>query len=147
MEILFSSFLFLIGLILGSFLNAWIYSLREEISIWGRRSMCPECKKAIAWYDNIPVLSFFLLRGICRSCKKTISWQYPIVELFMGIVFVFLGTFHHLDVLLIAKDGFIIFFLTLIFVYDLRYQQIPDIATIAPAVAVFVITLLIAPSS
>jgi len=53
------------------------------------RSFCPKCKKKIKWYDNIPVISFIFLKARCRSCHKKISWQYPIVELIMGLLFVF----------------------------------------------------------
>ena len=80
-------FIFLFGLVIGSFLNCLIYRLREGKSMLGR-SFCPKCKQQIAWYDNIPVLSFILLRGRCRHCGKKISIQYPAVEFITGVLFV-----------------------------------------------------------
>ena len=69
------------GLCVGSFLNVCIYRLpREGLSIGKpRRSFCPSCKEKIFWADNIPVLSWLLLRGRCRSCRSSISIRYPLV--------------------------------------------------------------------
>jgi len=71
---------FIIGLIIGSFLNVCIYRMPKEESIVKPRSHCPECKKTIYWYDNIPVLSYLLLGGKCRFCKSKISPRYMVVE-------------------------------------------------------------------
>jgi len=78
---------FLIGLLFGSFLNVCISRLPEHRSISKPRSHCPNCKKIIAWYDNVPLLSWVLLRGKCRGCKAAISWRYPAVELAVGLWF------------------------------------------------------------
>jgi len=75
----------LLGLALGSFLNVCIHRLPRGESIVLPRSRCPQCGSAIAAYDNIPLLSFLLLRGRCRSCGIRISLQYPLVELFTGL--------------------------------------------------------------
>jgi len=72
---------FLFGLLFGSFLNVCISRLPEHRSISKPRSHCPTCKKTIAWYDNVPLLSWVLLRGKCRGCGAAISWRYPAVEL------------------------------------------------------------------
>jgi leader peptidase (prepilin peptidase)/N-methyltransferase len=72
---------FLAGLLIGSFLNVCIYRLPRDLSVVRPRSFCPGCEKTIAWYDNIPVLSYILLRGKCRHCKERIPLRYPIVEL------------------------------------------------------------------
>ncbi len=80
-------FAFLLGLIIGSFLNCLIYRMHAHKDMGGR-SFCPHCRHQIAWYDNIPLLSFVILRGHCRHCRKKISWQYPIVELITGFLFV-----------------------------------------------------------
>lgn len=74
------------GLIFGSFFNVVIYRLPREKSL-GHRSQCPSCGKLIHWYDNIPVLSFLILRGRCRNCGLRISWQYPLVEITSGLLF------------------------------------------------------------
>ncbi len=74
------------GLVLGSFLNVCISRLPEGLSIVKPRSRCPGCLAAISFYDNIPLLSFLILRGRCRRCAAPISWRYPFVELLTGVV-------------------------------------------------------------
>jgi leader peptidase (prepilin peptidase)/N-methyltransferase len=69
------------GAVIGSFLNVCIIRLPNDQSIIEPRSSCPRCHTPIAWYDNIPVVSWLVLRGKCRYCKEPISIQYPIVEL------------------------------------------------------------------
>lgn len=71
----------LAGLLAGSFLNVCIHRLPRDISIVRPRSFCPSCRKPIAWYDNIPLLSYVILRGRCRSCGAAIPPRYPLVEL------------------------------------------------------------------
>lgn len=94
------------------------------------RSHCPNCKKQVRWFDNIPVLSFILLSAKCRDCGEKISWQYPVVELTMGIIFALIGSyFFVLDDLsswLLVGYYLIIFsLLMIIFVYDFKYMEIP----------------------
>lgn len=81
--------LFILGLVFGSFLNAWEYRIENNKTLKGR-SLCPKCEKQIAWFDNIPLVSWLLLRGRCRQCHKSISIQYPAIELLTAIVFLFL---------------------------------------------------------
>ncbi len=69
----------LFGLILGSFFNVVIYRVPRKMSL-GERSRCPECGNVIRWYDNVPLLSFVILRARCRGCKAPISWRYPLIE-------------------------------------------------------------------
>lgn len=76
---------FLLGLLFGSFLNVCISRLPDHRSITKPRSHCPLCLATIRWYDNIPLLSWILLRTRCRHCKQPISWRYPAVELSFGL--------------------------------------------------------------
>ena len=77
----------LFGLLIGSFLNVCIYRWPRDLSVVKPRSHCPGCEKMIAWYDNIPVASYFILGRRCRYCKAPISWRYPVVELVTGLLF------------------------------------------------------------
>ncbi|OGM73884.1 hypothetical protein A2191_00055 [Candidatus Woesebacteria bacterium RIFOXYA1_FULL_38_9] len=131
-------FVFLIGTVIGSFLNAFIYRLPKGISILRGRSFCPNCKKTIFWYDNIPLLSFLLLGARCRSCKKKISWQYPLIEFLTGLVFVLLFYLQpqiisnltwlgNLNPYVSLSYLFLLAFLLLaIFFIDLKHTIIPD---------------------
>jgi leader peptidase (prepilin peptidase)/N-methyltransferase len=78
---------FLFGLLIGSFLNVCIYRLPRDLSVVRPRSHCPECEKQIAWYDNIPLLSYVRLKARCRHCGARIPWRYPVVELLTGLLF------------------------------------------------------------
>lgn len=85
--IILLAFAFLFGISIGSFLNVLIYRLPNKMPFLNERSICPSCKEKIAWYDNIPLLSFIILRAKCRRCGSPISWQYPVVELLNGILY------------------------------------------------------------
>jgi leader peptidase (prepilin peptidase) / N-methyltransferase len=80
--------LFFVGLAVGSFLNVCILRIPSGKSIVRPASHCPRCKKPIQWRDNIPLISYLLLRGRCRHCRKNISWQYPLVEALAGVLLV-----------------------------------------------------------
>ena len=86
-RILYEAFGFLVGLLLGSFLNVCISRLPCHESVVHPGSRCPQCGAPIRWYDNIPVLSWLLLRSHCRDCHRPIPWRYPLVELACGFWF------------------------------------------------------------
>src|SRR6266545_5876923 len=87
MELFFAIAFFTFGLILGSFLNVCIYRLPRDLSVVAPRSACPQCGHTIRAYDNIPILSWILLRGRCRDCHARISPRYAAVELLNGVLF------------------------------------------------------------
>src|SRR5450755_4532057 len=78
---------FVFGLLIGSFLNVCIYRWPLDLSVVTPRSHCPQCETPIAWYDNVPVLSYLILRAKCRSCAKGIPYRYPLVELLTAAFF------------------------------------------------------------
>lgn len=128
-EPIFFIFIFILGLIVGSFLNVCIYRLPRNVSIISPPSSCPACNTPIKPYDNIPVLSYIFLRGKCRKCREKISMRYPVVELLNGIfyaaVFYFFGLGWHLPFLLFFSSAMIV--ITFI---DLDFQIIPDKITL-----------------
>lgn len=134
-------FLSSLGAIFGSFINACEWRLFHQKSLM-ERSACPLCHAVIRWHDNVPIVSFFLLERRCRACKKIISWQYPLVEAGVGILFAFVGWWHlgyGGDVtMLLVRDLFVACVLTFLFVYDLKYQEIPDSITLPSLVLLFV---------
>ncbi|HEY5473341.1 MAG TPA: prepilin peptidase [Candidatus Limnocylindrales bacterium] len=75
------------GLLIGSFLNAWAYRLANGERITAGRSHCPKCGAQIRAYDNIPLVSWLLLRGRCRDCAEPISWRYPLGEAITAVLF------------------------------------------------------------
>jgi leader peptidase (prepilin peptidase) / N-methyltransferase len=85
---LFALLAALVGLLIGSFLNACIFRLPRDITLWSpARSFCPECEAQIAWFDNIPLFSFLLLKGRCRKCQLRIPNRYWMVELLCGVMY------------------------------------------------------------
>jgi leader peptidase (prepilin peptidase)/N-methyltransferase len=120
---------FIFGLIIGSFLNAVVYRLNVVESLL-ERSHCPHCKNKVRWFDNIPLISFIVLSARCRDCGEKISWQYPIVELTTGIVFGIIGKYFfdpYYSSSWISTAFYLAIFslLLIIFVYDLKYMEIP----------------------
>ncbi|HPJ17144.1 MAG TPA: prepilin peptidase [Candidatus Woesebacteria bacterium] len=127
MEIYFGVIKFLLGLCLGSFVNMLTYrtALRYEITrnkLQGtnqKRSFCDHCGKQLKWFDNVPLLSWLLLKGKSRCCDKKLSISYPLVELLLGILFLVS------DYWLWPIEVFLVFSL----VFDLKYMILPDFST------------------
>tara|TARA_B100002052_G_scaffold9753_1_gene8133 strand:- start:593 stop:1357 length:765 start_codon:yes stop_codon:yes gene_type:complete len=119
---------FVLGSIWGSFSNVCIYRIPNNKSVIINRSYCPKCKNKIGWFDNIPFLSFVLLKGKCRNCNKAIGLQYFIVELLSAVSFVIIYHFYGISItsllLLILSIYFII-----IFFIDLKHLIIPNSLT------------------
>jgi leader peptidase (prepilin peptidase)/N-methyltransferase len=122
-------FVFVIGLLFGSFINVCIYRLPLKQSIVAPRSHCPSCKTPITPYDNIPVVSFLWLRGRCRACQAAISWRYPLVELLhaIGYLLILYRFGPTLPALLYALFFSALMAITFI---DLDHQIIPDVITL-----------------
>jgi leader peptidase (prepilin peptidase)/N-methyltransferase len=78
---------FLFGLVVGSFNNVAAFRIPEGKSLWAPRSFCPQCGSTIVWHDNIPLLSYAILRGQCRNCHESIPARYPLVELVTGLLY------------------------------------------------------------
>ncbi|HET9951056.1 MAG TPA: prepilin peptidase [Candidatus Eisenbacteria bacterium] len=133
-ELFVPSAAFLIGLAFGSFLNVVIARLPKGESIVRPPSHCPRCKHRIAPHDNIPVLSYILLRGRCRHCKKKIHWRYPVVELTSGVLLALLATRIQNPALLVPNAAFVLALLAVTWI-DLDTRTIPDVVTI-PGVGV-----------
>ncbi len=119
----------LFGLMVGSFLNVCIYRIPRHLSIVRPRSACPACGHAIAWYENIPVISWLFLRGRCASCRAPISVQYPLVELLTGLLFLLAYLRWNLSLDLF----FVLIYLALLIVIagiDITHQIVPHTLTI-----------------
>lgn len=122
-------FFFILGVIVGSFLNVLILRKGTGLSPFSGRSKCFSCDKTLAWYELLPVISFIYQKGKCSKCKTPISYQYILVEITSG--FIFLYSYY-----LYVSESLIFFYLVLyiaifstlllIFVYDLKHKIIPD---------------------
>jgi len=144
-------FIFIFGLIIGSFLNAVIWRLYKEESILTKtRSYCIKCRHKLGIRDLVPLFSFVFLRGKCRFCRKKISWQYPLVELTTGILFLLIfikywsGCLTDWQVSLQIISGWVfISFLIVIFVYDLKYYLILDKITVPAMILAVILNLIL----
>lgn len=128
----------ILGLCMGSFINALVWRTHEKLELLKDcHSVCPACRSNIAWYDLIPLLSFLILGGKCRRCGAKISWQYPLAELGMGLLFLAAAVFANSFTFLTVINWWILGFLVFIFLYDLKYGEILDSATLLPAAVLF----------
>jgi leader peptidase (prepilin peptidase)/N-methyltransferase len=133
MTLLLGFYAFAIGAIIGSFLNVVIHRYPREESIVFPGSHCPHCNAAIKWYDNIPVVSFLVLRGRCRACGAGIAWRYPLVELANALFYLatFLRTGPTVAFVVVAA----IISLTIALIYiDADIHLLPDVIDV-PGIA------------
>jgi len=132
-------FAFVFGMVVGSFLNVCICRMPKNESIVSPPSHCPHCSYQICWYDNIPLVSYLLLRGKCRGCGAHISLQYPLVELINGLLTLFLflrfgPTLAFATLFLFCSALVVITFI------DLEHQIIPDEISLSGIVVGFVLS-------
>lgn len=125
MDILLILFFFLLGLIFGSFFNVVGLRLPKNIPFTNDRSICPHCKHQLAWYENIPLISFTIQGAKCRHCKEKISYIYPIIELCTGALFALSYSLTGLNPELIIAL-LLVSMLMVILVADINYMLIPN---------------------
>ncbi|UCC38243.1 MAG: prepilin peptidase [Candidatus Aminicenantes bacterium] len=133
-------FIVLFGLVWGSFLNVVIYRLPSGMSLLRPPSSCPRCKKNIKFYDNIPVISFLLLKGRCRFCKEKIPFSYPLVEFMAPASFLLLYSQHSLSFFFFASCLFASAMIVL-GIIDFYHQILPDEITLPGLVLALVYSL------
>lgn len=156
--------IFILGTIVGSFLNALLWRLSVGESVLRGRSYCTDCRHPLASKDLVPLISFFTLRRRCRYCSAKISWRYPIIETSAGVLFVlvyavfvqsvpegliqsfFFGG-HNREILMFALNVFFASALLALFVYDLRWSLLPDAITIPAIVVGVVVQAVLYPSA
>ena len=132
-------FVFVFGMVIGSFLNVCIYRMPKDESVVFPPSHCPNCSYQIRWYDNIPLFSYLFLRGKCRGCGNHISVQYPLVELLNGVVTLLLylrfgPTLAFAALLLLCSALVVITFI------DIEHQIIPDEISLSGIVVGFILS-------
>lgn len=130
MEIAHIVFVFLLGTIVGSFLNVLIYRLHTGRSLGGR-SHCMSCRKTLEWYELIPLFSYLFLQGRCKGCDSYIPYRYLLVELLTGVSYVLLFLYFKDAYILLGLHAVHASVLIVIAVYDLRHTIIPDELTLS----------------
>ncbi|MCP4649000.1 MAG: prepilin peptidase [PVC group bacterium] len=141
-EIAIKIIIFMFGSMIGSFLNVCIYRMPRELSVnKPKRSFCPQCEKKIAWYDNIPFLSYLFLGGKCRHCKKIISFRYFFIEFLTAGILVFLYMFFGLTLQFFIYGTLICALIAATFI-DFDFQIIPDEITLGGLVIGLILSVL-----
>lgn len=150
---MYSALFFVLGIIVGSFLNSLIWRTKSGKSIFRGRSQCIHCDRSLTRRDLIPLASFIFQLGRCRYCRKKISWQYPAVEVASGILFLIIWNFARvygscaLGDLCRPSTLLFFFFITsaliTLFVLDLRYFILPMCLTLSAAIISFAANLLL----
>lgn len=135
-----ATLVFVLGAIVGSFLNVLIYRIPREGDWLGGRSACPVCGQAIRWYQNIPVLSYLALRGRCAGCKNAISVRYPLVELATAALFA-AAYFSPQAKPQIVTAWLLVAILVTVSMIDMEHQLIPNKITFPASIAGFVLAI------
>jgi len=135
-------FIFILGLIVGSFSNVCICRIPKNESIIFPASHCPKCRSNISPKDNIPLLSFILLKGRCRNCKSKISIQYPVVELLTGLIYLIIYLIYGFSIqsliyIILSSALIIIAFI------DLNEQIIPDVISLPGIIIGFILSFFV----
>jgi leader peptidase (prepilin peptidase)/N-methyltransferase len=132
----------LLGLALGSFANVCIYRIPQRKSILLPSSFCPKCGAKIRIYDNIPILSYIILKGKCRECQARISIQYPLVEFLTAALLV--STYLHFGLTWeFAARGIFVILMVLTFFIDLKHRIIPDVLTFPGIILGFALSFVV----
>ena len=134
----------LFGAVIGSFLNVCIHRLPRGASIVWPGSACPNCARALPWYENIPILSYVALVGRCRGCRARISVRYPIVEGLTALMFAFAWWFYGPSLLFVSRILFGSALLVL-FAIDLEHHLLPNVITLPGIVAGFALSFFTGP--
>jgi leader peptidase (prepilin peptidase)/N-methyltransferase len=139
-----AALLFVLGLLVGSFLNVCIYRLPRRESLNWPGSHCTSCDRPLSWYENIPLVSWLVLRGRCRTCHTPISPVYPIIEALTGLVFLTAFELYALTPLLAVRLLFACAMIVL-FVIDLQHRILPNVITVPGVVVGFAVSLWLPP--
>ena len=132
------------GSTIGSFLNVCIYRLPRRESIVWPRSACPHCRRNLAWYENLPIVSYIWLRGRCRTCRGAISIRYPIVEALTAAMFAGAAWYYGPSILLVSRLVFGCALIVL-FAIDLEHHLLPNAITLPGIVAGFLFSFVTDP--
>jgi leader peptidase (prepilin peptidase)/N-methyltransferase len=134
----------LFGAIVGSFLNVCIYRLPRGKSVVWPSSACPNCGRELAWFENIPVISYLALWGRCRTCRYPISGRYPLVEALTALLFA-AAWWYYGPTLLFASRVILGTALIVLFAIDLEHHLLPDVITLPGIIVGFMFSLLVGP--
>ena len=129
--------LFILGAVVGSFLNVCIHRLPREESIVSPSSRCPHCRHAIAWYDNVPLFSYIFLRGSCRSCQEAIGGRYFLIEALTAVMALFTYWKFGISLAFLAAFLFVATLIVITFI-DIEHQIIPH-EIVLPGIPIFLL--------
>ena len=129
--------LFILGAVVGSFLNVCIHRIPREESIVFPSSRCPHCRHAIAWYDNIPLFSYIFLRGRCRNCQEAISGRYFLIEALTAVMALFTYWKFGISLAFLAAFLFVATLIVITFI-DIEHQIIPH-EIVLPGIPLFLL--------